>query len=99
MGGIWSNRNQQLSELEMVLSKHLAIERCAVIGISDKKWGIAVKAVCQLKAGETLTPEEVSGFIGSRIAGYKKTRYAVFVEYLPEKEGKVDRDKVKELYG
>ena len=83
----------------MVLSKHLAIERCAVIGISDKKWGIAVKAVCQLKAGETLTLEEVSGFIGSRIAGYKKPRYAVFVEYLPEKEGKVDRDKVKELYG
>ena len=87
------------AEVEMVLSKHLAIERCAVIGIPDKKWGIAVKAVCQLKAGESLSLEEVSGFVGSRIAGYKKPRYAEFVDNLPEKDGKVDRDKVKELYG
>ncbi|MBF0276223.1 MAG: AMP-binding protein [SAR324 cluster bacterium] len=85
-------------EVETVLLKHPEIEKCVVIGVASEKWGRTVKAICQLKAGATLTFDEVAGFVGEHIAGYKKPKIIEFVKNLPEKDGKVDRSKVKELY-
>ena len=71
-----------------------------MIGVPDPKWKEGIKAVCQLKPGQTLSPEALIQFVGEKIARYKKPQYVEFVAELPLKEdGGIDRQKVKELYG
>jgi NAD(P)H-dependent FMN reductase len=43
--------------------------------------------------------KELIEFVGGRIARYKKPQYVQFVESLPEKNGSIDREVIKELYG
>ena len=71
-----------------------------VFGVPDPKWKEGIKAVCQLKVGQTLEPRELIEFVGTRIASFKKPQYVEFLSELPQLEdGSVDRVKVKELYG
>jgi len=59
-----------------------------------------IKAVCQLKSGETLDARELIKFVGSRIASFKKPQYIDFVSDLPRMDDdSPDRARVKELYG
>jgi long-chain acyl-CoA synthetase len=52
-----------------------------------------------LEPGQSLSAEALVEFVGSRIARYKKPQYVQFVESLPEKNGAVDREAAKALYG
>jgi acyl-CoA synthetase (AMP-forming)/AMP-acid ligase II len=88
------------AEVEAVILEHPAVEKTVVIGVPDPKWKEGIKAVCQLKPGETLDSAGLISFVGSRIAGFKKPQYVEFVEAIPEtNSGKPDRAAVKELYG
>ena len=88
------------AEVEKAILEHPAIEKTVVIGVPDPKWKEGIKAVCQLKAGQTLEPRELIAFVGTRIASFKKPQYVEFVSELPQLEdGSADRAKVKELYG
>jgi len=83
-----------------VIIQHPAVERTVVIGVPDPKWKEGIKAVCELKEGQSLEPQELIDFVGERIARYKKPQYVEFVKDLPLLEdGSPDRAKVKELYG
>ena len=88
------------AEVESAIMTHEAVVDVAVIGVPDPKFGEGVKAVCVLKAGKTLSPEDLAEFVASRIARYKKPRYVAFVDQLPKQsDGTTDRDQVKALYG
>jgi acyl-CoA synthetase (AMP-forming)/AMP-acid ligase II len=88
------------AEVEKVILKHPAVQRTVVFGVPDPKWKEAIKAVCQLKEGQNLDPEELIEFVGERIARYKRPRYVSFVTDFPILEdGSPDRSKIKELYG
>lgn len=88
------------SEVEKVILEHPAVERTVVFGVPDPKWKEGIKAVCRLKAGQTLEPQALIDFVGQRIARYKKPQYVEFVDDLPLLEdGTPDRAKAKELYG
>jgi acyl-CoA synthetase (AMP-forming)/AMP-acid ligase II len=87
-------------EVEKMILEHPSVQEVSVIGVPDPKFGEGIKAVCVLKPKARLTEQELIGFIGSRIARYKKPGYVSFVDSLPKKEdGSIDRPKVKELYG
>ena len=43
------------TEVEQAMLSHPAVQDCAVIGVPDDKWGEAVKAVVQLRGGQTTT--------------------------------------------
>jgi long-chain acyl-CoA synthetase len=88
------------AEVEKVILQHPAVEKTVVIGVPDSKWKEGIKAVCQLKPGQTVSSEALIQFVGERIARFKKPQVVEFVAELPLKEdGGIDRQKVKELYG
>ncbi|MEE8541656.1 MAG: AMP-binding protein [Desulfobacterales bacterium] len=88
------------AEVEKVVLEHEKVAEVSVIGVSDKKWGEAIKAVCVLNPGESLDPKELSEFVASKIARYKKPQYIDFVDTLPKtEEGEIDRDQVKKDHG
>jgi acyl-CoA synthetase (AMP-forming)/AMP-acid ligase II len=87
------------AEVENTISKHQATEYVCIIGISDAKWLEAVKAVIKLKDGSSNTEEDIKQFCRDHLARYKVPKVIQFVDALPIKDGKVNREKVKELYG
>jgi long-chain acyl-CoA synthetase len=88
------------AEVEKVILEHPAIERTVVFGVPDPKWKEGIKAVCQLKEGQTLEAQALIDFVGERIARFKKPQYVEFITDLPLLEdGSPDRAKIKELYG
>jgi acyl-CoA synthetase (AMP-forming)/AMP-acid ligase II len=88
------------AEVEKIILQHPAVERTVVFGVPDPRWKEGIKAVCELKEGETLKPQELIDFVGERIARYKKPQYVEFITDFPLLEdGSPDRAKVKELYG
>jgi long-chain acyl-CoA synthetase len=88
------------AEVEKVILQHPAVERTVVFGVPDPKWKEGIKAVCQLKEGQTIEPQELIDFVGERIARFKKPHYVEFVVDIPLLEdGSLDRDGIKKLYG
>ncbi|MGD9287894.1 MAG: AMP-binding protein [Desulfobacterales bacterium] len=88
------------AEVEKAILEHPTVEEVVVFGVPDPKWKEGIKAVCRLGDGQTLEPRELTTFVGTRIASFKKPQYVEFVLELPKGEdGSVDRAKVKELYG
>jgi long-chain acyl-CoA synthetase len=88
------------AEVERAILEHPAVEEAVVFGVPDPKWKEGIKAVCRLGDGQPLEPRELTTFVGTRIASFKKPQYVEFVSELPrEDDGSVDRAKVKALYG
>lgn len=87
-------------EVEDVILLHPAVEEVSVIGVPDKEWGEAIKAICVLKKDMLISETEMIDFVASRIARYKKPKYVVFVLNLPKtEEGNIDRGVVKIEHG
>jgi acyl-CoA synthetase (AMP-forming)/AMP-acid ligase II len=87
------------AEVEKVILQHPAVERSVVFGVPDPKWKEGIKAVCQLKRGEKLAPQELIDFVGERIARYKRPQYVEFIDDFPLRaDGSPDRARIKELY-
>jgi acyl-CoA synthetase (AMP-forming)/AMP-acid ligase II len=87
-------------EVEEVIMAHPHIQEVSVIGVPDRDFGEAIKAICVLKQGTSLEAKELVNFVAERIARYKKPKYVEFVEGLPKvSNGNIDREKVKESYG
>jgi long-chain acyl-CoA synthetase len=87
------------AEVEKVILEHGAVEEVCVIGVPDRQWGEAVKAVCVLRQGCAVNAEELIDYVAARIARYKKPKNIVFVEELPKTAGgAVDREHVKKTF-
>ncbi|MFH2132249.1 MAG: AMP-binding protein [bacterium] len=88
------------SEVEKAILEHPQVLEVSVIGVPDKKWGEAVKAVCVLKDGGSLPEAELIEFVAERIARFKKPQQVVYVSALPKaKDGSIDRESVKAEHG
>ena len=88
------------AEVEKAILDHGAIAEVCVIGVPDRDWGEAVKAVCVFKQGCTVSAAELIEFVASKIARYKKPKHIVFVEKLPKTAGgAVNREQVKKAWG
>jgi len=85
-------------ELDGVLMGHPKVLEACTIGIPHEYRGETVKAFIVVKAGETLTAEEVSNYCKENLAPYKVPKIIEFIDELPKSAvGKILRRKLKEM--
>ncbi|AOK28345.1 MULTISPECIES: AMP-binding protein [Burkholderia] len=70
-------------EIEEFLFRHPKIQSAQVFGVPDPKYGEQVCAWIVLRAGETMTDDELREFCRGQIAHYKVPHYVRFVDELP----------------
>ncbi|AOJ79351.1 AMP-binding protein [Burkholderia savannae] len=70
-------------EIEEFLFRHPKIQSVQVFGVPDAKYGEEVCAWIVLRAGETMTEDELREFCRDQIAHYKVPRFVRFVDELP----------------
>jgi fatty-acyl-CoA synthase len=84
-------------EIEEFLHQHPKIADIYVVGLPDARLGEAVLAWVRLKAGETMTPEEVCDYCRGKIAHFKIPQYIRFVDAFPMTvTGKVQKYRMRE---
>ena len=88
------------AEVEAAIHTHPAVAEVAVIGIPDARWGEVGRAIVSLKAGATLSEEELVAHLGGRIARYKIPRSVIVLEELPHNaSGKLVKGPLRRAYG
>jgi len=70
-------------EIEEFLYRHKSIQEVQVFGVPDQLLGEELCAWIKLRAGETLTADEVKAFCRDQIAHYKVPRHIRFVDEFP----------------
>ena len=88
-------------EVEETLREHPAIRDCAVVGVSDPRWGERVSAaVVLVPGGEAPSLEGLRDWARERLAPWKVPRALLVVEELPRNAmGKVTKPAVRALFG
>ncbi|MGH7121905.1 MAG: AMP-binding protein [Acetobacteraceae bacterium] len=87
-------------EVEEFLYRHPKIEDVQVFGVPDPKFGEELCAWVRLRAGQTMTEEELQAFCRAQIAHYKIPRHVRFVDSFPMTvTGKVQKFVMREAMG
>ena len=88
------------AEVESVIMQMEGVSGVCVYGIPDVRWGEAIKAVVEARPAGRYTTQQVSEFVGARIARFKRPTSVAFTDALPRAaDGGVDRDAVKSRWG
>ena len=86
-------------EIERQIWAFDEVQDCVVIGVPDEKWGEAVKAVVELKKGETLGAEKIIELCKAELAAYKVPKTVEFWDELPRSPvGKVLKKEVRKQF-
>jgi malonyl-CoA/methylmalonyl-CoA synthetase len=70
-------------EIEEVIRDHPSVADCAVVGVPDDEWGERVSAEVELRAGTTLTLDQLRDWMKDRLAPYKAPKELRAVQALP----------------
>lgn len=86
-------------EVEEMIYRLPAVSEVAVIGLPDPKWVEAVTAVIVVKAGQSLTEDEVMAHCSERMAHLKSPKRVVFAEAMPKNpSGKLLKRELRRAY-
>jgi crotonobetaine/carnitine-CoA ligase len=67
-------------EVEHVAAEHEAVEDCAIIGVAADVGEQDIKLFVKPRAGATIDPQALSGWLGQRLAPYQNPRYIAVVD-------------------
>ena len=70
-------------EIEKVIQGHPSVLDCIVVGVPDEKWGEAVKAVVQLKPGQTVDEACIIALCKDQLGSTKAPKSVEFWTDLP----------------
>ena len=85
-------------EIEEFLHGHAKIADVYVVGLPDEKLGETVLAWVKLKAGESMTEDELRDYCRGKIAHFKIPQYVRFVDAFPMTvTGKVQKFRIREM--
>ena len=85
-------------EIDELLTNHPAVREAATVGVPDAFLGEAVRSYVALRAGEQVTPEELSSYCHANLVKYKRPREIVILDELPKKgPGKIDKLLLKSM--
>ena len=84
-------------EIEDLLFKHPAVLEAAVVAKTDEKWGETPCAFVSLKAGESVSVDEVIGYCRDHLARFKVPKNVVFTELPKTSTGKVQKFALREM--
>ena len=80
---VTGGENVYSAEVENAITELPAVSMVAVIGVPDERWGERVHAVVVLRAGHSLSAEDLVAHCRAQIAGYKCPRSVEFRTELP----------------
>jgi acyl-CoA synthetase (AMP-forming)/AMP-acid ligase II len=87
-------------EVEEAISSHPAVKEVAVIGVTDERWGEAVKAIILPKEGIPCSEKDILEYCHRNLAGFKQPKSVTFVSSLPRNiTGKVLKTELRKIYG
>lgn len=84
-------------EIEHYFMAHPKVQDIGVIGTPDERLGEQVTAIIQVKAGETMSEEEVQQF-ATELPRYKRPRVIHFGEVPRNATGKIEKPRLRERY-
>lgn len=80
---ISGGENVAPAEVETVIYQMDPVAEVAVVGVPDERWQEVGRAFIVLKAGTSLTENEVTAHCAARLARFKIPKSVVFVDELP----------------
>jgi len=96
---ITGGENVYPREVEELLYTRSEVRECAVVGLADKEWGERVTAFVALKSGFTRLPEDLKGYLRSRLAPYKIPKEFILIDEIPKNSaGKPLKRELKKEY-
>ncbi len=85
-------------QIEDFLRANPAIKDVAVIGLPDMRLGEIAAAIISVKPGMTLTEKDVNDFCLD-LPRYKRPRKVIFAEVPRNPTGKIEKPKLRQMYG
>jgi fatty-acyl-CoA synthase len=70
-------------EVEESICEHPAVAACAVYGVPDARWGEAVTAAVVLRAGATVTAEQLVNLVKEMKGSVQAPKSVVFIAEIP----------------
>ncbi|AQA03194.1 acyl-CoA synthetase [Mycobacterium sp. MS1601] len=85
-------------DIEEKLLQHPSVSECAVLGMPDPVWGEIGVAICVPGPGMTIDIDELSGWLGERVARYKLPRQVHVWDEIPKSGyGKIVKRTIKTM--
>lgn len=85
------------NEVENAISALEDVAEVAVIAVPDDRWGEAVAACVVLRAGSSVTEDDIRNICRERVASYKVPKHVEFLDVLPKNGvGKIMRRTLRE---
>jgi acyl-CoA synthetase (AMP-forming)/AMP-acid ligase II len=91
--------NVYSTEVEHALYAHPAVLEAAVFGVPDETFGESVRAAVVLRAGQSVSPDELIASCRTRLAAFKCPRAIDFLAELPRTgSGKIQKRALREPF-
>ena len=85
-------------QIEDFLRSHGAVKDVAVIGLPDARLGEIAAAIVSVRDGMTLTEDELARYC-LELPRYKRPRKFIFAEVPRNPTGKIEKPRLREMYG